>query len=285
MTDFDLDAYLRRIGYAGPRTTSLETLAAVHRAHATAIPFENLDPLLGRPVLLDTVSLQQKLVAQRRGGFCYEHNLLLGAALRAIGFSVTDLAARVRWNMPPEVTRPRTHMLLAVNVAAQRYVVDAGFGGHTLTAPLRMDRRIPQRTPHGPFRLLYSEGLYEMQAEAGPPEQREWRTLYTFDQQAQLQSDYEMACWYLCHHPESVFRSALLAARPTPDGGRIALRDQHFTRYRPDGSSESRTIDSAEELRSTLQQQFGLPAEALDALDALPAKLDEVAAASGPAAA
>lgn len=282
MTDFDLDAYLRRIGYAGPRTISLETLAAVHRAHATSIPFENLDPLLGKPLKLDLVSLQHKLVVQRRGGFCYEQNLLLGAALRAIGFTVTDLAARVRWNMPPETTRPRTHMLLAVNVAAQRYVVDAGFGGHTLTAPLRMDRRIPQRTPHGPFRLLYGEGLYELQAEAGPPEQREWRALYTFDQQAQLLSDYEMACWYLCHHPESVFRTALLAARPTADGGRIALRDQFFTRYRPDGSSEAQTLDSADALRNVLHQQFGLPDEALDALDALPAKLEAVAAATGP---
>jgi N-hydroxyarylamine O-acetyltransferase len=285
MTDFDLDAYLRRIGYTGPRTISLETLAAVHRAHASAIPFENLDPLLGRPLQLDIVSLQHKLVAQRRGGFCYEQNLLLGAALRAIGFGVTDLAARVRWNMPPEVTRPRTHMLLAVNVAAQRYVVDAGFGGHTLTAPLRMDRRIPQRTPHGAFRLLYSEGLYEMQAEVGAPDQREWRTLYTFDQQPQLQSDYEMACWYLCHHPESIFRTALLAARPTADGGRIALRDQFFTRYRPDGSAEAQTLDSPDALHSTLQHHFGMSPEALSALDALPAKLNEIAAAGGPTAA
>src|SRR5262245_53274238 len=71
-SDFDLDAYLQRIGYAGPRTTSLETLTGVHRAHVGAIAFENLDPLLGRPLALDLAALQHKLVTQRRGGFCYE---------------------------------------------------------------------------------------------------------------------------------------------------------------------------------------------------------------------
>ncbi|HSW03651.1 arylamine N-acetyltransferase family protein [Aquabacterium sp.] len=276
MTDFDLDAYCQRIAYAGPRTISLDTLSAVHRAHASAIAFENLDPLLGRPVRLDLASLQHKLVSERRGGFCYEQNLLLGAGLRAMGFTVADLAARVHWNIPVEITRPRTHMLLTVNVAAQRYIVDAGFGGHTLTAPLRMDRRVPQRTPHGPMRLLYSEGLYALQAEVGGPAEREWRALYSFDQQPQLVSDFEMACWYLCHHPESVFHSTLLAARPVADGGRIALRGHVFTRYRLDGTAEVQMLDSGAALREVLQRQFGLQLEGVAGLDE---KLEAVAAA------
>ncbi len=271
MTDFDLDAYLQRIGYAGARTISLETLSAVHRAHVGAIAFENLDPLLGRPVALDLASLQHKLVAQRRGGFCYEHNLLLGAALRAIGFTVADLAARVRWNVPSEVTRPRTHMLLAVNVAAQRYLVDAGFGGHTLTAPLRMDRRVPQATPHGPVRLLRNDSLYELQAEVGGV----WRPLYTFDLQAQVQGDFEMACWYLCHHPESLFRSTLIAARPLPEG-RLALRDHQLTHYTADGQAQVEQLDSGAVLREVLQRRFGLQLAGIDGLDA---RLEAVAAA------
>lgn len=275
MTTFNLDAYLQRIGHAGPRTISLDTLSAVHHAHASSIAFENLDPLLGRPVRLDIDSLQRKLVTERRGGFCYEHNLLLGAALRTMGFTVVDLAARVRWNVPTDITRPRTHMLLAVNVAAQRVLVDAGFGGHTLTAPLRMDRRVPQRTPHGTMRLLYREGLYELQAEVGGPGGSEWRALYCFDQQPQQTSDYEMACWYLCHHPESIFRTALVAARPVADG-RIALRDHKFTRYRPGGEPEVRTLDNGAALRDVLQQQFGLR---LDGIEGLDERLEAVAAA------
>ena len=95
MSRFDLEAYLERIGYTGDRTPSLATLQAVHALHAQTIPFENLDPLLRRPVRLDVESLQQKLVHGGRGGWCFEQNLLLRHALEAMGFKVTGLAARV----------------------------------------------------------------------------------------------------------------------------------------------------------------------------------------------
>ena len=107
---FDLDAYLDRIGYAGPRTPTHDVLAAIHFHHALAIPFENLNPLLRLPVRLDVASLQAKLVHARRGGYCYEHNLLLSAALGAIGFRVTWLAARVLWNAPE--TAPRGEIVI-----------------------------------------------------------------------------------------------------------------------------------------------------------------------------
>src|SRR4051794_39877223 len=97
----DLDAYLSRIRYAGPRTATLETLEAVHALHPAAIPFENLNPLLGLPVGLDVESLQSKLVTGGRGGWCFEHNTLFRHALEALGFSVTSLGARVLWNAPP----------------------------------------------------------------------------------------------------------------------------------------------------------------------------------------
>ena len=88
--DFDLDAYLRRIGHAGPRSATFETLAALHQAHTAALPFENLDPLLGVPVALDIASLQRKLVQRLRGGWCHEHNLLFGRALRALRRGVLE---------------------------------------------------------------------------------------------------------------------------------------------------------------------------------------------------
>src|SRR5262249_24611720 len=95
-TALDLDAYLARVGYTGDRAPSLAVLDALHLAHATHVPFENLGILLGRPVLLDLESLQAKLVRGRRGGYCFEQNALLAAALEALGFAVTRLAARVR---------------------------------------------------------------------------------------------------------------------------------------------------------------------------------------------
>ena len=93
----DLDAYLARIGYDGLRTATLETLTALHALHPSAIPFENLDVLLGRPINLDLPALEAKLVHGGRGGYCFEHNTLMAAALQALGFKVTGLAARVQW--------------------------------------------------------------------------------------------------------------------------------------------------------------------------------------------
>src|SRR5487761_1041443 len=93
--NFDLDAYFERIEYSGNANPTLDTLESVHRCHARAIAFENLNPLLGWPVLLDAVSLQQKIVREHCGGYCFEQNLLASHALQAMGFRVAGLAARV----------------------------------------------------------------------------------------------------------------------------------------------------------------------------------------------
>src|SRR5690606_34277901 len=150
---FDLEAYLARIGYDGARTATLDVLRELHLRHTQAIPFENLDPLLRRPVALDAESLMRKLVHGRRGGYCFEQNLLFAHALQALGFRARGLAARVVYNVPPGTVMPRTHMLLAVDVGGEPIVADVGFGGLTLTAPLALRPAIEQATPHEPFRL------------------------------------------------------------------------------------------------------------------------------------
>src|SRR5262249_51271967 len=153
-----------RIGYSGSNSPTLETLRGLHLHHALAIPFENLNPLLGWPVQLDSVSLQHKLIEQGRGGYCYEQNMLFKHALEAIGFKVTGLAARVCWNIPEGVQPPRTHMLLRVDLDGQPYISDVGFGGLTLTAPLRLEFDTEQPTPHEVFRLIDERGEFTLQA-------------------------------------------------------------------------------------------------------------------------
>src|SRR5262245_53404654 len=130
----DLDADRHRIGYTGPLTPTRETLAGLHLAHATHIPFENLDILLGRPIRLDLEALQAKLVRGRRGGYCFEQNTLFAAALERVGFPVTRLAARVR--LGATGVRPRTHMLLKVDLEGASFLADVGFGGEGLLQPL-----------------------------------------------------------------------------------------------------------------------------------------------------
>jgi N-hydroxyarylamine O-acetyltransferase len=252
-SEFALDAYLARIGYAGPRTATLDTLQAVHALHPAAIPFENLNPLLGWPVSLEVHSLQAKLVAGGRGGWCFEQNTLLRHGLEALGFSVTSLAARVLWNASPgSHLGPRSHMLLLVDVGGLIYLADVGFGGNVLTAPLRLQPHITQPTPNEPHRLLPLENGFVLEASWGG----EWKPLYRFTLEPQFPADYEVSNWYLCHHPGSLFRQVLMTARVTAEG-RYALRNNALAIHR-NNRTEKRILADAVALRSSLENDFAL---------------------------
>lgn len=252
-TGLDLDAYLARIGYAGPRTATIDTLTAIHALHPSAIPFENLNPLLGLPVALDVDSLQAKLVAGRRGGWCFEQNTLLRHALEAMGFSVTGLAARVLWNtLPNGPTGPRSHMLLLVRLGGALYIADVGFGGNVLTSPLRLEPNVVQWTPHEPHRLLPLENGFILEACF----RNDWKPLYRFTLEPQFPADYEVSNWYLCHHPSSFFRQILVGARAIADT-RYALRNNALAVHRRD-KTEKRTLADPAALRSSLEVDFGL---------------------------
>ncbi|HET7133066.1 MAG TPA: arylamine N-acetyltransferase [Gammaproteobacteria bacterium] len=258
----DLDAYFHRIGYSGSREPTLHTLRALHLRHPLAIPFENLDPLLDRPVRLEPDALERKLVAEKRGGYCFEQNLLLGHALRALGFAVTYLAARVIWKRGDHDKRPRTHMLLSVQLGEGAYLCDVGFGGLTLTAPLRLEPDVEQATPHEPFRVRREARDYTMEARLGA----EWLALYRFDLQEQRQADIEVLNYYISTHPDSQFRARLMAARPTVDG-RFALSNNVLSRYGAGGEAERRTLGSVAELRDALALTFGIALPADERLD------------------
>jgi len=252
-SSFDLDPYLERIGYRGARTATLDTLEAVHALHPAAIPFENLNPLLGWQVALDVDSLQAKMVLGGRGGWCFEHNTLFRHALEALGFSVTSLAARVLWDAPPDSpVGPRSHMLLLVQLDGRPYVADVGFGGNVLTSPLRLEPRIEQQTPHEPHRLLPLENGFVLEASIGG----EWKPFYRFTLEPQFPADFEVSNWYLCHHPSSFFRQTLLGARVNTEG-RYALRNNALHIHRKN-ETERRILFDAAALRSCLEIDFGL---------------------------
>ncbi len=260
--DINLDAYFQRIGYDGERTPTLDTLRAIQLRHAETIAFENLNPFLKQPVPLDLPSLQQKLVYERRGGYCFEQNSLLRAVLLALGFQVTSLAARVLWNLPEGTVTPRSHMLLRIDINAQPYLVDVGFGGLTLTAPLSLVPDIEQHTPHELFRLLAADNGYIMQAKIGET----WNSLYRFDLQEQQLPDYEVTNWYLSNHPNSLFINTLIVARPDSDR-RYALRNNQLTIHHLNGQTERRTLKTAAELRAVLEDVFHLTLPAIARLD------------------
>jgi N-hydroxyarylamine O-acetyltransferase len=254
MTPAELDAYLDRIGHAGAREPSLQVVAALARAHAQAIPFENLAVLATGAPDLALRALQDKLVRRRRGGYCYEHNALLQAALQALGFQVVGLSARVRHGVPADTDTPRSHMVLLVRLQGRPLLVDAGFGSLTLTAPVRLDVDGPQPTPHEPVRTVpHGDDAFELQALVGDA----WQPLYRFDLVRQLAVDYVQQNWHTATRPGALFANNLVVARPAPDG-RHVLFNRTLTRRRLDGSAEKRTIESEGELQHTLRYVFGL---------------------------
>jgi N-hydroxyarylamine O-acetyltransferase len=257
----DLDAYCRRIGYDGPRTATSDTLRALHRLHPQAIAFENLDPLLKRPVRLDPASLQEKLVDGGRGGYCFEQNLLFAQVLRAFGFTVKEATARVRWNVPPGMQTPRVHALLIVEAEGETYLVDVGFGGNVATAPLLLRSRDEQKTPHEPFRLVADGHRVVVEARLAG----QWTSLYATDLAESIPADFEMGNWFTSAHPASIFVNGLLAARAEP-GRRYALHNNALSVHKLDGGSEKRTLD-ARELRDALADLFKINLAGLDGLD------------------
>ena len=251
---FDLDGYLARVGCPAVKTPDLVTLRALHAGHQAAIPFENLDPFLRRPVRLDLPALQAKLVAGRRGGYCFEQNILLAAALESLGFSVRRLAGRVRWMAPPGAPDgPRTHMLLRVDLDEGPYLADVGFGTHLLAAPIKLERDIEQPTPTGVLRLIGADQTYTLQT----PLPEGWQDVYRFTLEPQLPADYELANWYTATNPASRFCTNLLAARLTAEE-QISLFNTRLTRRFANGGAEARTLADAGELADALEAAFAI---------------------------
>lgn len=253
MSDLDIDAYLGRIGYAGPRVATLETLEALHLLHPQAIAFENIDSFLGRPVDIEPGAVGRKLVGSRRGGYCFEQNLVFLHVLRALGFSVSAMAARVMLGRPDDFVGPRSHMLLRVALDGRDYIADVGFGGLTQTAPLLLERDIEQATPHETFRILQPDADFRIQGNVGG----DWRTLYRFDLHPQLEIDFVASNWYASTSPASHFVTSLGVARAAP-GRRHALRNNRLSTHHLNGKSEQRMLASAAEIARTLDEIFDI---------------------------
>tara|TARA_R110002072_G_scaffold302210_1_gene484338 strand:+ start:282 stop:1142 length:861 start_codon:yes stop_codon:yes gene_type:complete len=260
---FDLDAYLKRIGFSGTAAPTLDTLKEIQARHPAAITFENLDSLTGRVPSLALADVQRKLVTGGRGGYCFEQNLLLRHALGAIGFRVAGLSARVLWNVPAGPTPPRSHMVLRIDLEGDTYIADVGFGGMTMTAPMRLAATSAQETPHGPYRLAPTEDSHRLDAQIGD----QWHPLYVFDQVEQTSTDYEVGNWYVATHPASLFVTTLICARTDTDR-RYALRDTDLSIHYTAGSSERHRLDTPEALRDVLEGTFNLNLAGLDDLDA-----------------
>jgi N-hydroxyarylamine O-acetyltransferase len=248
----DLAAYFERLGYGGSAIADRATLAEIVRLHTAAIPFENLDPLLGRPVRIDPETLVAKLVHGGRGGYCFEQNGLLQLVLEKLGFVVTGLAARVLWMQPEDAVTARSHKVLLVALPEGPAIVDVGFGGNTPTGVLDLTADIEQATPHEPYRLLNRDDEWREQVQI----EGAWRTTYRFDLHPQLAIDYEPTNWWTATSPTSHFTQMLTAARALP-GKRLALRNRMLSIHDASGTRQQQLSGTAEAC-DALRELFGI---------------------------
>jgi N-hydroxyarylamine O-acetyltransferase len=261
----DLDAYLRRIGHSGPTEPSEAALAALHRGHLAAIPFENLDIMLGRGVQVDLDSIQAKLVHARRGGYCYEHGQLFGAVLERLGFGVDRLLARVGPDGEP--ARPRTHLTLRVTAGSGIWLADVGFGSSP-PGPLSLRRPQAGRPQAGGPQAGGPQDLDGWVYEVVPDEEtegtwklrelqgRDWVTLYRFEDQRVYPADVAMSNHFTSTSPESWFTWQPIVVRRDRDAI-VSLVGRTCTVTRPGHVKERRQLTD-DEFAAALTDVFAL---------------------------
>ncbi|TDD81908.1 arylamine N-acetyltransferase family protein [Actinomadura rubrisoli] len=266
----DLPAYLKRIGYDGKPAPTAATLRALHRAHVTSIPFENLEVILGRPVELGVEAIQAKLVDRPRGGYCFEHTELFAAALERIGFEITALAGRV--TLGADKLLPTTHALLYVRTPGQpsdepALLCDVGFGAGPLE-PLEIPGSGEVDQDGWGFRLQPGRTATAWQPNTQGWELHQrgpdgWIQRHTFALNETFHIDFEVGNYFVSTSPRSPFTT-----RPFVQKFRVGslhvLDGTNLTVTRPDGSSEKRAL-APEQVPDVLARDFGIELDDADA--------------------
>jgi N-hydroxyarylamine O-acetyltransferase len=251
---FDQNAWFERIGYSGPVTPTLETLNRLIFAHAHAISYETLDIMLGRPPKLDLATLQTKMIAGGRGGYCFEQNMLFRAALRSLGYQITSLQGRVIRGMAIDAPRPAIHMLLQVELPEGPYLADVGFGNLAPTCALSLKPQVEQQTPHEVMRFIDVGGELTLQARLT----QGWEHIYRVIPCPRHDGEYEITNWYTGTHPETPYQGNIIAARPGPNRTRITMYNARVTVRDAEGRAEKRWLANDSEYRDVLRGEFGL---------------------------
>lgn len=259
----NLNAYFERIGFAGSIAPTLQTLEQLHALHPAVIPFENIAPLIGEQVLLDQQSLEKKLLLDKRGGFCFEHNFLFMRILADLDFEVRPLLARVIWTNSEAISAPPSHMLLLIDFKGASYIADVGFGGLSLTAPLRLRAGAEQTTPHETFRLTGGDPDWTLEVQIGD----EWRGVYVFTTGAVDEVDLWDINRDLSSNPASPFTQQLRASL-SPSGKRLKVHNDQFTVQPTSEAAQKRLLASVDDIRAVLTDELGLTLPESEKLDA-----------------
>jgi N-hydroxyarylamine O-acetyltransferase len=254
----NISAYLDRIHYSGRLDPDVETLRGLHRAHLYSVPFENLDIHLGRPIRLEEDAIFDKIVTQRRGGFCYELNGLFASLLKQIGFDVMLLNARVAHG-DGSYGLEFDHLALLVsapNDPATRWLADVGFGDGPLE-PLQLVEQSIQTQGERSFQLVREDPyLVLAEQESGEDGHSQWAKRYAFTLQVHTLADFSPGCQYHCTSPGSTFTQKRVCTLFLPDG-RATLSNTRLILTR-NGSREERELTGEDEVCKVLYQIFAI---------------------------
>jgi N-hydroxyarylamine O-acetyltransferase len=265
MQQFDRDRYCQRIGHQNELRTTEDGLRSLHCQQLCAIPFENFDVLLGRPIELDPDSLFAKLVCRPRGGYCFELNGLFLHVLRSFGFAARPLLARVHLSGSSVIGRG--HQISLVTIDGREWLTDVGFGGFNMREPIPLeidrlnhcsgqDLRLVRADPYGTMlQVLTSE--------------QKWLNLYSFDMEYVGPGDIKYGNYYTSTHPDCHFTQNRMASLATREG-RVSLHN--LTLRTVQGGSE-RITEMPDDSRylDGLKAHFGIELDApYDMLPALP---------------
>jgi len=243
---FDLDAYLTRVAMPARPTLDSIGLGRLQHAHRLAIPFEDLDVVLGRGIAIDSMAVFAKLVTARRGGYCFEHNRLFLDALAALGFTARPLLARV-WIAATEVP-PQTHTFALVTIDGQDWIADTGFGGsYTPVLPLA-DGAQAQAPDGAQFRLEATGGGW-MLLRDGDPMTTDGRGAtggfqpqYSFTLAEVFDADLLLGNHWTSTAPASRFTQTAIASIVLPNGF-ASLMGRHYRRRSGTDTTSSEITD------------------------------------------
>lgn len=250
--------YFNRINYRSNPLPDLKTLEELHRCHTLAIPFENFDAFTENEVKIDLESLFDKIVLKKRGGYCFEQNLLFFEVLKHLGFKVSLIGARVLIGREKDVVPQQTHIMSLIEIDNVQYLSDVGFGSNTPEAPFRFVLDNEQQALHDHLRISALDDDFVLEKKI----LGNWKRLNRFNLNRVYYSDCEVANFFVYAHPTSKFRNNLMVSRILPEG-RITLDNLEFSFYPYDGEIIKKTIDSEEELEKFLTKDFEFPDEVI----------------------
>lgn len=243
-------AYLQRLSIGGALSPTYGTLCGLQHAHMLTIPFENIDVLMGRPIRLELDAIRDKLLLHKRGGYCFEHNVLFRAVLTELGFETAALAGRVHMGTPAGVVPARTHMLLRVELPEGPFIADAAGLGPRHPIPLHRGAESVFGHEHHRLQRVGDDWLLQQKIEGN------WVDIYSFTLEARHPVDVEVHNHYTSTHPRSRFVQHLLVRRATVEGN-LFVRDDQVVVVNEQGSTRS-TLTSRQELYELLRDQFSL---------------------------